>query len=116
MDRWSIVTTLNYLPEAQEEDIILAKVPAYAKKKKTITQMVAMANLTREGFKAGDLSTVMSPRTVIIWAENAEIFGDIHRAFRLTFLNKCDDAEKPIIAEYYQRCFDVELLHEQNAA
>ena len=74
--------------------------------------MVAMANLTREGFKAGDLSTVMSPRTVILWAENADIFGDLEMAFRLTFLNKCDEAEQPILAEYYQRCFNVELLQD----
>lgn len=112
MDRWSIVTTLNYLPAEQEEEIILAKVPALAKKKKLLKQMVAMANLTREGFKAGDISTVMSPRTVILWAENTEIFADVDMAFRLTFLNKCDEEEQPIIAEYYQRCFDVELLEQ----
>jgi cobaltochelatase CobS len=112
MDRWSIVTTLNYLPAEQEEAIILAKVPTLAKKKKLLTQMVAMANLTREGFKAGDISTVMSPRTVILWAENTEIFGDTDAAFRLTFLNKCDEEEQPIIAEYYQRCFNVELLEQ----
>ena len=110
MDRWSVVTTLNYLPAEQEEEIILAKVPVLTKKKKLLKQMVAMANLTREGFKAGDISTVMSPRTVILWAENAEIFADVDLAFRLTFLNKCDEEEQPVIAEYYQRCFDVELL------
>ncbi len=110
MDRWSIVTALNYLPAEQEEEIILAKVPSLVKKKKLLKQMVAMANLTREGFKAGDVSTVMSPRTVILWAENTEIFGDTDLAFRLTFLNKCDEEEQPVIAEYYQRCFDVELL------
>lgn len=110
MDRWSVVTTLNYLPAEQEEEIILAKVPALAKKKKLLKQMVAMAGLTREGFKAGDISTVMSSRTVILWAENTEIFGDTDTAFRLTFLNKCDEEEQPVIAEYYQRCFDVELL------
>jgi cobaltochelatase CobS len=110
MDRWSIVATLNYLSAAEEEAIVLAKVPSLAKKKKLLKQMVAMANLSREGFKAGDISTVMSPRTVILWAENTEIFDDTDLAFRLTFLNKCDEEEQPIIAEYYQRCFDVELL------
>jgi cobaltochelatase CobS len=109
MDRWSIVATLNYLPAEQEEQIILAKVPALAKQKKLLKQMVAMAGFTREGFKAGDIATVMSPRTVIIWAENYEIFGDITQAFRLTFLNKCDADDQPIMAEYYQRCFDIEL-------
>ena len=112
MDRWNIVATLNYLPEAEENAIIAAKVPSYnnAKGKAAIKSMVAMADLTRQGFIAGDISTVMSPRTVISWAENAKIFDDVHTAFRLTFLNKCDDTEKPIIAEYYQRCFDVDLL------
>ncbi len=112
MDRWNIVATLNYLPEAEEAAIVLAKVPSYAnaKGKALVKQMVAMATLTREGLMNGDLSTVMSPRTIITWAENAKIFDDVDAAFRLTFLNKCDDAEKPIVAEYYQRCFDVDLL------
>jgi cobaltochelatase CobS len=114
MDRWNIVATLNYLPDAEEIAIVLAKSPSYnnAKGKVLIKAMVAMANLTREGLKAGDISTVMSPRTVITWAENARIFDDIDTAFRMTFLNKCDDSEKPIIAEYYQRCFNVDLLSE----
>lgn len=112
MDRWNIVATLNYLPEDQEIGIILARVPAYNSDsgKKTVTAMVRMANLTRKGFIAGDISTLMSPRTVIHWAENAEIFGDLEYAFTVTFLNKCDDLERPVIAEYYQRCFDKDLL------
>ncbi len=107
MDRWNIVTQLNYLPEAQEIEIILAKAPKL--NKKLAKQMVTLASLTRESFKAGDISTVMSPRTVILWAENAEIFGNREDAFKLTFLNKCDEEEKPVIAELYQRVFDVEL-------
>ncbi|MBM3618491.1 MAG: cobaltochelatase subunit CobS [Alphaproteobacteria bacterium] len=112
MDRWNIVTTLNYLPEEQETTIITKKFPAYGKgkKKETVHRMVAMANLTRQGLMLGDISTVMSPRTVLTWVENAEIFNDVHHAFRVTFLNKCDEMERPIIAEYYQRCFDVEIL------
>ncbi|MDG1286492.1 MAG: AAA family ATPase [Rickettsiales bacterium] len=108
MDRWNIVTQLNYLPEAQEVEIILAKAPKL--KKKLAKQMVVLANLTRESFKAGDISTVMSPRTVILWAENIEIFENREDAFTLTFLNKCDEEEKPVIAELYQRVFDVELV------
>ena len=113
MDRWNIVATLNYLPEAEEIAIVLAKAPAYntVKGKALVKAMVMMANLTREGLKAGDISIVMSPRTVITWAENAKIFeGDVDAAFRVTFLNKCDETEKPIVAEYYQRCFNVDLL------
>ena len=108
MDRWNIVAALNYLPPEQEIDIVLARVPAYKTDdgKKTISAMVRMAGLTRKGFMAGDLSTVMSPRTVINWAENAQIIGDIDFAFNLTFLNKCDELEKAIVSEYYQRCFD----------
>jgi len=111
MDRWNIVTSLNYLPEPEELKIILSKVQGYnsAKGKATIKSMVAMANLTRQGFMNGDIATVMSPRTVITWAENAKIFGDVDYAFRVTFLNKCDESDKPNIREYYQRCFDVEL-------
>jgi len=114
MDRWNIIATLNYLPAEEETAIVLAKSPEYnnAKGKVIIKSMVEMANLTREGFKTGDLSVVMSPRTVITWAENAIIFGNVEVAFRMTFLNKCDETEKPIIAEYYQRCFNVELLGE----
>ncbi len=111
MDRWNIVATLNYLPQAVEETIILAKLPslANAKGKKLVASMVAMANLTRAGFMNGDISTVMSPRTVLSWAENTQIFNDTDEAFRLSFLNKCDEMERATIAEYYQRCFDVEL-------
>lgn len=114
MDRWNIIATLNYLPEAEEIGIVLAKSPYYnnTKGKAVLKSMVAMANLTREGFKAGDISVVMSPRTVITWAENARIFDNVNTAFRMTFLNKCDETEKPVIAEYYQRCFNVELLGE----
>jgi cobaltochelatase CobS len=112
MDRWNIVASLNYLPEAEEVNIILARVPAYKtdEGQKTVAAMVRMANLTRKGFISGDLSTVMSPRTVINWAENTQIMGDIDFAFALTFLNKCDDLEKAIVAEYYQRCFDRALV------
>ncbi|MSP21150.1 MAG: cobaltochelatase subunit CobS [Alphaproteobacteria bacterium] len=111
MDRWNVVATLNYLPHDAEVEIVLAKVPAYTtpEKRKVVAQMVTMADLTRAGFMAGDISTVMSPRTVITWAENAGIFGDVALAFRLTFLNKCDEVERPVIAEYYQRCFGQEL-------
>jgi cobaltochelatase CobS len=112
MDRWSIVTTLNYLPHEQEVNIVAAKTPHYNSDegRKTIAAMVALAELTRAGFIAGDISTVMSPRTVITWAENARIFGgDVGFAFRLTFLNKCDEVERSTLAEYYQRCFGKEL-------
>src|SRR6201747_244266 len=112
MDRWSIVTTLNYLPHDQEVNIVAAKTPMYDNDegRKMISAMVALADLTRAGFIAGDISTVMSPRTVITWAENARIFGgDIGFAFRLTFLNKCDEVERSTLAEYYQRCFGKEL-------
>jgi len=112
MDRWSIVTTLNYLPHEQEVNIVAAKTPFYNSEegRKTIAAMVALAELTRAGFIAGDISTVMSPRTVITWAENARIFGgDVGFAFRLTFLNKCDEVERSTLAEYYQRCFGKEL-------
>lgn len=112
MDRWNIIATLNYLPEEQETAIVLAKCPSYnnAKGKATVKAMINMANLTREGLKSGDLSVVMSPRTVITWADNAKIFDDVEEAFRLTFFNRCDENEKPIVAEYYQRCFNVDLL------
>ncbi len=107
MDRWSIVTTLNYLTHDAEEEIVSAKVPGYDRK--TISAMVRVADMTRNAFKAGDLSTVMSPRTVITWAQNAEIFGDIGFAFRLSFLNKCDELERASVAEFYQRSFGEEL-------
>ncbi len=107
MDRWSIVTTLNYLSHDAEAEIVLAKSPSYntAEGKKTIAAMVRVADMTRNAFINGDLSTVMSPRTVMTWAQNAEIFGDIGFAFRLTFLNKCDELERASVAEFYQRAF-----------
>ena len=112
MDRWSIVSTLNYLPTEAEEEIVLSKVPNFDTKdgKETIKSMVSIANLTRNGFMSGDLSTVMSPRTVITWAENTNIIEDIDLAFKLTFFNKCDEMERPILSEYYQRCFGRELI------
>jgi cobaltochelatase CobS len=110
MDRWNIVTTLNYLPHAAEVDIVTSKLRLTgARDKEQVSAMVRVADLTRQGFMAGDISTVMSPRTVITWAENKKIFGDLAFAFRVTFLNKCDELERPIIAEYYQRCFGTEL-------
>ncbi|MSP50366.1 MAG: cobaltochelatase subunit CobS [Alphaproteobacteria bacterium] len=111
MDRWNIVATLNYLPHDAEVNIVLAKVPSFATEdgRKTISAMVALADLTRAGFVAGDISTVMSPRTVMTWAENSRIFNDIGFAFRLTFLNKCDEMERTTVAEYYQRCLGSEL-------
>ncbi len=109
VDRWNIVTSLNYLEPMDEVRIVLAQVPSFAQRKKLVQNMVAMADLTRKGFAAGDLSTVMSPRTVITWAENADIFQDMAQAFRLSFLNKCDEAERSIIAEYYQRAMGEEL-------
>jgi cobaltochelatase CobS len=111
LDRWNIVATLNYLPHDEEEKIVLAKCPDYDNKegRETIAAMVALADLTRSGFVNGDISTVMSPRTAITWAENAKIFGDIGFAFRVTFLNKCDELERPVVAEYYQRCFGTDL-------
>jgi cobaltochelatase CobS len=112
MDRWSIVATLNYLPHDDEAKIVLAKVKSWGKseaKRKTVSHMVRVADLTRNAFINGDLSTVMSPRTVMMWAENAEIFNDVGFAFRLTFLNKCDELERPLVAEFYQRSFGEEL-------
>ena len=112
MDRWSIVTTLNYLPHDKEVDIVLAKAHHYRARKDgrdIVNKMVRVADLTRNAFVGGDLSTVMSPRTVITWAENADIFKDIGFAFRLTFLNKCDELERTMVAEFYQRCFGQEL-------
>mgnify|MGYP001311057031 CR=1 FL=1 len=111
MDRWSIVTTLNYLSHDREAEIVLSKAPHYHTKqgRDIVSKMVRVADLTRNAFIAGDLSTVMSPRTVIIWAENAEIFSDIGFAFRVTFVNKCDELERNLVAEFYQRCFGQEL-------
>ena len=111
LDRWNIVTTLNYLSLENEMEIILAKNKNFnnSKGKEKISNMVKVASLTRKGFIAGDISTLMSPRTVLHWAENIEIFKDTGYAFRVTFLNKCDEIEKNIIAEYYQRCFGEDL-------
>jgi cobaltochelatase CobS len=111
MDRWNIVATLNYLKHDAETNIVLAKVKNYdtAEGRRTISAMVDVADLTRAGFVAGDISTVMSPRTVISWAENNMIFKDIGYSFRVTFLNKCDETERPIIAEYFQRCFGEDI-------
>ena len=111
MDRWSIVVTLNYLPHDDEVNIVLAKAKSWNTEagRKTVGAMVRVAELTRNAFMNGDLSTVMSPRTVITWAENAEIFGDIGTAFALSFLNKCDELERGLIAEFYQRCFGEDL-------
>ena len=108
LDRWNIVATLNYLPAEEEQAIVAAKVPSFAKPE-VVQGMVALANLTRQSFMQGDISTVMSPRTVISWAENAVIFGDVGIAFRLTFLNKCDETERAAVAELYQRAMGVEI-------
>ena len=111
MDRWSIVTTLNYLPHDKEVDIVVAKVPSLrsTQGRDRASRMVRVADLTRSAFMNGDISTVMSPRTVITWGENTEIFGDVGFAFRLTFLNKCDELERPLVAEFYQRALGTEL-------
>jgi cobaltochelatase CobS len=111
MDRWNIVVALNYLPHEEEVKIILAKSPHLRNKEGEVLagKMVRLGELTRNGFMAGDLSTVMSPRTIITWAENARIFNDLALGFRLTFLNKCDEAERSVVAEYYQRVFGVDL-------
>jgi len=112
MDRWNIVATLNYLAHGQETEIVMAKMGIETSDKpakKRVEAMVALADLTRAGFINGDISTVMSPRTVITWAENARIFSDVAFAFRMTFLNKCDEAERATVAEYYQRCFNEEV-------
>jgi cobaltochelatase CobS len=111
MDRWNIVATLNYLAHDEEAEIVLAKCPEYDNKegRDRLSAMVSLADLTRSGFINGDISTVMSPRTVITWAQNAKIFNDVGFAFRVTFLNKCDEIERPVVAEYYQRCFGSDL-------
>ncbi len=112
MDRWSIVSTLNYLDHEAECEIVAGKVKEYVSDdegKRVISSMVSVADLTRKGFVNGDLSIVMSPRTVLTWAQNAEIFGNVGFAFKLTFLNKCDELERPIVAEYYQRCLGEDL-------
>mgnify|MGYP006167289813 FL=1 len=112
VDRWNIVTRLDYLPASDEVAMVLGQVPAVAARgdaNELVAAMVATAELTRNGFRAGDISTVMSPRTIVSWAENLSIFGDVARAFRLSFLNKCDDSEVSIVAEYYQRAFGTDL-------
>ena len=111
MDRWHIVSTLNYLDPELELKVVLSKVPSMNTKEgiEEATNMISVANLSRQGFANGDISTLMSPRTVISWAENNHIFQDLNKSFEITFLNKCDETEKTIIAEYYQRCFNQEL-------
>lgn len=111
LDRWNIVASLSYLPREDEIAIVTARVAGMATQpsRQTIEAMVAVADLTRKGFAVGDLSTLMSPRTVITWAENLDIFNDIAVAFRLSFLNKCDESERALVAEYFQRCFGQEL-------
>lgn len=111
MDRWNIVATLNYLPLEEEVAIVLAKVPQFDNEegRKMIHSMVACAELSRSGFINGDISTVMSPRTVITWAENTKIFGNVAFAFRVSFLNKCDELERSAVGEYFQRCFGYDL-------
>ncbi len=107
LDRWSVVAALSSLDPEVERSIVRTRVPAVGED--VVGHMVALANLTREGFRVGDISTLMSPRTVVAWAENMTIFSDIEQAFRLSFLNRCDEYERAVVAEYYQRCFDVEL-------
>ena len=117
MDRWNLVTTLNYLDIEKEKDIIQSKVPSFLTKEKSevVELMIRVADLTRKGLANGDISTVMSPRTVLTWAENAEIFDfNYSLSFQLTFLNKCDESEKPIISEYYQRCFGEDISNFQS--
>ena len=116
MDRWHILSTLNYLERTHELDVVKGKVPQLksAKDKALIKSMIQLADLTRQGFINEDISTLMSPRTVITWAQNYIIFNDIKHSFRLTFLNKCDETERPIVAEYFQRCFGEDLLESHN--
>jgi len=118
LDRWNLVTSLNYLPPAEEAAIVLARVPelATADGRRKVDAMVALAGLTRKGFAVGDLSLLMSPRTVISWAENIVIFHDLKLAFELSFLNKCEPAERSIVREYFQRCFAQELAQPEEAA
>ena len=118
MDRWNIVATLNYLEHEAEVEIVVAKMPVYDTRegRTRVGAMVTLAGLTRSGFINGDLSTLMSPRTVLTWAENALIFGDLRFAFRVSFLNRCDEIERTMVAEYYQRCFGEELLDPRRPA
>ncbi|MHB2024998.1 MAG: AAA family ATPase [Mycobacteriales bacterium] len=116
LDRWDIVAHLDYLPTDEEIAIVSAHAPELNASRELIAAMVALAQLTREGFAAGDISTLMSPRTLITWAENIEVFGDVAQAFRLSFLNRCPEPEHQVIAEYYQRCFAAELAESLDAA
>ena len=111
MDRWNLVVTLNYLAHDREVDVVLARCPEYrtAEAREQVSAMVALASLTRRGFSDGDLSTVMSPRTVVTWAQNATLFADVALAFKLTFLNRCDEDERALVAEFYQRCMGTDL-------
>jgi len=113
MDRWNIVATLNYLPWELEQNLVQSKAPSFRNEtgQRLIANMIALANLTRRGFANGDISILMSPRTVLTWAQNIEIFGDVGFAFRLTFLNKCDESERSVVSEYYQRCLGSDLGH-----
>ena len=113
LDRWHILSTLNYLDPKQEYNVVSSKLSNFkgAKNQEIIKNMIKLANLTRSGFANGDISTLMSPRTVISWCQNFKIFKDLSTSFKLSFLNKCDDVEKSIIAEYFQRCFDLEIEH-----
>ncbi|WP_104403190.1 AAA family ATPase [Vibrio penaeicida] len=115
LDRWNLTATLNYLPAEQEAQIVLARVPEKntPQGKTIVDHMVQLANLTRQGFETGDLSSLMSPRTVMTWAENCEIFKDCELAFKLTFFNKCEESEQALLEEYYQRCFGRELLNQE---
>jgi cobaltochelatase CobS len=118
MDRWNIVVTLNYLAHDRELEVVLARCPEYrsAVGRETVSAMIALAALTRRGFADGDLSTVMSPRTVVTWAQNATLFADVGLAFKLTFLNRCDEDERALVTEYYQRCVGVDLPADRPAA
>lgn len=118
MDRWDITASLNFLPFDEEVEVVLARVPELhtAGGRETVGGMVRVAELTRRGFAAGDLATLMSPRSVMAWAENLDIFGDLGTAFRYTFVNKCDPQDEPVVAEYFQRCFDADLVSDAPAA
>ena len=118
MDRWHILSTLNYLDPSQEQKVVMSKLNNLKgeKNKEIIKNMIKLANLTRVGFANGDISTLMSPRTVISWGQNFKIFKDLVSSFNLTFLNKCDDIEKSIISEYFQRCFDIEINTEESGS
>jgi cobaltochelatase CobS len=118
MDRWNVVVTLNYLEHDREVDVVLARCPEYRNPegRARVSAMIALASLTRRGFSDGDLSTVMSPRTVVTWAQNTTLFHDPALAFRLTFLNRCDEDERALVAEYYQRCMGDDLPLETRPA